>query len=93
MNVNIIYKDNNFIIVEKPIGVPSQPDKTGDADLLSQLEKQFKEIWLLHRLDRPVGGLMVFALNEKTASEISKQINNGKIKKVLFCGLLWCSKE
>lgn len=90
MEVNIVYKDNNFIVVEKPVGVPTQPDKTGDDDLLSQLEKQFNNIWLLHRLDRPVGGLMVFALNDKTVSKINKQINNGLFKKSYFavcCGI------
>lgn len=90
MNIEIIYKDNNYIIVEKPAGIPSQPDKTGDEDLLSELEKQFKNIWLLHRLDRPVGGLMAFALNEKTAIEINKQINNGSFKKNYYavsCGV------
>lgn len=88
-NIEIIYKDDNFIVVEKPAGVPSQPDKTGDEDLLSTLERQFKNIWLLHRLDRPVGGLMVFALNEQAASEINKQINNGSFKKSYYavsCG-------
>jgi len=90
MEINIIYKDKNFIIVEKPVGVPCQPDKTGDLDLLSQLEKHFNSIWILHRLDRPVGGLMVFALNEKVAADISKQINNSIFKKYYYavcCGV------
>lgn len=90
MNINIIYENNEFVIVEKPAGMPVQPDKTGDIDLLSELEKQFESVWLLHRLDRPVGGLMVFALNEKTASGISRQINNGTFKKKYYavcCGV------
>lgn len=89
MDINIIYEDKSFIIVEKPAGAPSQPDKTGDMDMLTYLEKKYKRVWLVHRLDRPVGGLMVFALNEKTAAYFSKQSVNGVLGKeymAVCCG-------
>ena len=90
MEINIIYEDKNLVVAEKPAGMPSQPDKTGDTDILTLLEKKYNKVWLVHRLDRPVGGLMVFALNEKTASYLGKQVLDGKLGKeymAVCCGV------
>ena len=68
--LKIIYEDNHIIVVEKPVNVPSQSDKTGDKDLLTMIKEYLKEkyhkqgeayLGLVHRLDRPVGGAMVYA--------------------------------
>ncbi len=89
--INIIYEDNHLLVVEKPINVPVQADKSGDEDLLTMLKKYLKEkynkpgdvyLGLVHRLDRPVGGVMVFAKTSKAAKRLSKQIQKHEIKKI-----------
>ena len=90
MELNIIYSDKSIVIVEKPAGVPSQPDKTGSEDLLTALEQKFGFAGLVHRLDRPVGGLMVFALNKRAEAFLSKQMNGGVFGKnyaAVCCGV------
>ena len=89
--INIIYEDNHLLVVEKPINVPVQADKSGDEDLLIMLKKYLKEkynkpgdvyLGLVHRLDRPVGGVMVFAKTSKAASRLSKQVQKHEFKKI-----------
>lgn len=81
--LNVLYEDNHIIVVEKPINMLSQGDITGDIDLLTLVKQYVKVkynkpgnvyIGLLHRLDRPVGGVMVFARSSKAASRLSKNI-------------------
>ncbi len=85
--IKIIYKDKNVIIVEKPIGMPSQSDPSGDKDLMSTVSEYLTEIgdtsdiWLIHRLDRTVGGLITFARNKRAAAELSKIVAEGMMKK------------
>ena len=83
--INVLYEDNHIIVVEKPAGVLSQSDISGDPDMLSMVKEYVRVkyskkgeafIGLLHRLDRPVGGVMVFARTSKAASRISEQIRN-----------------
>ena len=90
MKINIIYEDNHILVVEKPINVIVQEDKTNDDDLLTILKKYIKEkynkpgnvyLGLVHRLDRPVGGIMVFARTSKAASRLSEQVRNKTFKK------------
>lgn len=89
-NIKIIYEDRDIIVCEKPPGVPVQSDKSRALDLVNILRnyRADKEelsdipyIGLVHRLDRPVGGIMVFAKNKKSADLLSKQIQNGDVKK------------
>jgi len=89
-NINIIYEDNHLLVVEKPVNVLTQGDITGDKDLLTILKEDIKErhnkpgnvfLGLVHRLDRPVGGVMVFAKTSKAASRLSEQIRVGEFKK------------
>ena len=89
-NLKIFYEDNHIIVVEKPNNIPSQEDKTGDEDMLTIIKKYIKEkynkpgevyLGLVHRLDRPTGGVMVFAKTSKAASRLSDQIRNKQIKK------------
>lgn len=88
--INVIYEDNHIIVVEKPVNIPSQGDKTGDEDMLTIIKKYLIEkynkpgdayLGLVHRLDRPTGGVMVFAKTSKAASRLSQQIRDKKIEK------------
>ncbi|MEI3530514.1 MAG: RNA pseudouridine synthase [Bacilli bacterium] len=91
--INIIYEDNHLLVVEKPINIPVQADASQDMDLLTILKKYLKEkynkpgnvyLGLVHRLDRPVGGIMVFAKTSKAASRLSEQVKNHNFKKVYY---------
>mgnify|MGYP000185405367 CR=1 FL=1 len=88
--LNIIFEDNHVLVIEKPVNIPSQEDLTGDMDVLSMCKAYLKKKYqkpgnvfcgLVHRLDRPVGGLMVFAKTSKAASRLSDQIRSKKMKK------------
>ena len=88
--INIIYKDDQIVVCEKPKGIPVSSDKTGDMDLLHQLKNQlfFEEntdgepqLYLVHRLDRPVGGVMVFARTKKAAASLTEQIKEHTFEK------------
>ncbi|MCI9177654.1 MAG: RluA family pseudouridine synthase [Clostridia bacterium] len=89
--LNVIYEDNHIIVVEKPVNIPSQADKTGDIDLLSIVKQYIKEkyqkpgnvyLGLIHRLDRPVGGVMVFAKTSKAAARLSEQVREKQFQKI-----------
>ncbi|KZE37733.1 RNA pseudouridine synthase [Bhargavaea cecembensis] len=80
MSIAIIYEDNHLLVVEKPVNMPVQEDRTGDMDLLNALKEMIKDrdnkpgnvyLGLVHRLDRPVGGAIVFAKTSKAASRLS----------------------
>lgn len=91
--LNVLYEDNHVIVVEKPVNVLSQGDDTGDVSLLDMVKEYIKVkynkpgnvyVGLVHRLDRPVGGIMVFAKTSKAASRLSKQVSErGFSKKYL----------
>ena len=91
--LNVLYEDNHIIVVEKPINILSQSDDTGDISLLDMVKEYVKEkynkpgnvyIGLVHRLDRPVGGIMVFARTSKAASRLSKQISERDFTKKYY---------
>lgn len=96
--MDILYEDNHIIVVSKPQGVPSQPDETGDKDMLTMVKEYVKEkynkpgeafVGLVHRLDRPTGGAMVFAKTSKAAARLSEQMKEGEFDKTYFavvCG-------
>lgn len=88
--LNVIYEDNHIIVVEKIPNIPSQSDKTGDMDMLTIVKQYIKEkynkpgnvyLGLVHRLDRPVGGIMIFAKTSKAASRLSEQVRDKVFKK------------
>lgn len=90
IKLNILYEDNHIIVVFKPAGILSQADKTGDDDMLTLIKKYIKEkynkpgnvyLGLVHRLDRQVSGIMVFAKTSKAASRLSEEIRNNKMHK------------
>ena len=89
-NLKVIFEDNHIIVVEKSVNIPSQGDKTGDVDMLTIIKQYIKEkynkpgnvyLGLIHRLDRPVGGVMVFAKTSKAAARLSEQVRNKDFKK------------
>lgn len=81
MDLNILYKDSDITVCVKPKGISSEdsPNEKGIIYLLS--EEAGKPLHLLHRLDRNVGGVMVFANNKKSAAALSKDIAEGKLRK------------
>lgn len=87
----ILYEDNHLLVVVKPPGILSQEDATGEPDMLTLMKRDLKKrynkpgevfLGLLHRLDRPVGGVMVFAKTSKCASRISAQIRERSVTKI-----------
>lgn len=94
MELKVLYEDNHIIVVEKPVNIPSQGDKTGDIDMLTIIKQYIKEkynkpgdvyLGLVHRLDRPTGGVMVFARTSKAASRLSEQVRDKKMHKKYLC--------
>lgn len=88
--MNILYEDNHIIVAKKDVNVLSQADDTRDNDMLSMVKQYIKEkhnkpgnvyLGLVHRLDRPVGGCMVFAKTSKAASRLSEQVRNRTFEK------------
>ncbi len=91
--LTVLYEDNHCIVVVKPQNVPSQEDASGDKDMLTMVKEYIKEkynkegeafVGLVHRLDRPTGGIMVFAKTSKGASRLSEQIKNGQMQKTYY---------
>ncbi|RKD21414.1 23S rRNA pseudouridine1911/1915/1917 synthase [Caminicella sporogenes DSM 14501] len=97
-DIKIIHEDKHIIVAEKPPKMPTQSDKTGDIDMLSLLKEYLKKnypaaknpyIGLVHRLDRPVGGLMVFAKTREANAWLSEEIRTKRFKKEYYavvCG-------
>ncbi|MBQ1306873.1 MAG: RNA pseudouridine synthase [Erysipelotrichaceae bacterium] len=88
--MKVLYEDNHLLVVEKPVNVPMQKDASEDEDFLSMAKAYVKEkyhkpgdvyLGLVHRLDRPVGGVCVFARTSKAASRLSDQIRTHVFKK------------
>lgn len=88
--MKIYYEDNHIIVVEKRPNQPSQEDESKDLDLLTEVKNYIKVTYdkpgnvyvgLIHRLDRPVGGVMVFAKTSKAASRLSDQVRTRTLDK------------
>lgn len=88
LDIKILYEDNHLLIVEKPVNMPVQEDQSKDKDLLTVLKADIKERYnkpgnvylsIVHRLDRPVGGAIVFAKTSKAASRLSDQLRRRAI--------------
>ena len=95
-NLNVLYEDNHIIVVEKKPNILCQGDNTKDLDLLTIIKQYIKEkynkpgnvyLGLVHRLDRPVGGIMVYAKTSKAASRLSDIIRKHEMQKeyLLVC--------
>lgn len=90
MKVDILYEDSDILVCVKPYGIPVQGDKTRDTDMLTYLKNMIFErehmdeepyLAIIHRLDRPVGGVIVFAKNQAAAANLSDQIQDGNVIK------------
>jgi 23S rRNA pseudouridine1911/1915/1917 synthase len=90
MDLKVLYEDNHLIAVFKPAGILVQGDSTGDKCLMDYVKEYLKKTYkkegnvflgLLHRLDRPVSGIVLFAKTSKGAARLSEQIRNRTIKK------------
>lgn len=88
--IDVLYEDNHLIIVNKPVNVPVQLDDSNDMDLLAMVKQYIKEkynkpgnvyIGLIHRLDRPVGGAIVFAKTSKAASRMSNLLRKKEVER------------
>jgi 23S rRNA pseudouridine1911/1915/1917 synthase len=102
MNLKVLYEDNHLIAVFKPAGVLTQGDITGDRCLMDEVSLYLKErykkpgnvfLGLLHRLDRPVSGIVLFAKTSKGASRLSEQFRNRTIEKIYHALVLGKPKE
>src|SRR5699024_6238779 len=90
MNIHILYEDNHLLIVEKPNNLPVQQDQSNDPDLLTILKEDIKiqynkpdnvYLALVHRLDRPVGGAIVFAKTSKAASRMANLLRKREMNR------------
>ncbi|MSR71309.1 MAG: RluA family pseudouridine synthase [Candidatus Taylorbacteria bacterium] len=91
MKLEVLYEDNHLIAVEKPAGVLTQGDESGEKSLLEYVKEYLKEkhkkegnvfLGLLHRLDRNVSGVVLFAKTSKGASRLSEQFRNHTVRKI-----------
>ena len=101
-DLTILHEDNHIIVVMKPQGIASCGDESGDDNMLEQVRRYVKEtynkpgnvyIGLVHRLDRPTGGVMVFAKTSKAASRLAEQMRNGDFEKKYLAVLVGTPKE
>jgi len=95
--INVLYEDNHIIVVEKKINIPICEDDSHDLDMLSMVKEYLKEkynkpgnvyLGLVHRLDRPVGGVVVFAKTSKAASRLSEQVREKHLQKKYYAVII-----
>jgi len=83
--MNVLFEDENIIVIVKEPGEPSQADKTGDKDIPMLIKEQKgTDVFVVHRLDRPVGGVMVYAKDAKTASLLTQQLKESTMNKKYY---------
>jgi len=100
--MRILFEDNHIIVVEKPQNIPSAPDSSGDTDMLTMVKDYIKQkynkpgnvfIGLVHRLDRPTGGVMVFARTSKAAERLSECLREGEFDKRYYAVVMGKPRE
>ncbi len=93
MKLSVLLEDNHLLAVDKPAGVPTVPDMSGDRSLLDEAKAYLKEkhakpgevfLGVVHRLDRPVSGVVLFARTSKAASRLSESWRQGDVRKEYF---------
>lgn len=96
--LQILYEDEDLIVVWKPVGLESQTSRGFGADMVSEIRRHIHKIstkqgipyvGVIHRLDRPVSGVMVYAKNKRAAAALSKQVSDGAMDKrylAVLCG-------
>lgn len=98
MNINILYEDEEILVAEKPVGMESQSAKSFEPDMVSEIKKHINSkspksgepyVGVIHRLDKPVGGIMVYAKTKNSAESLSKQVSGHQMNKIYYavvCG-------
>ncbi|MEA5459890.1 RluA family pseudouridine synthase [Arcicella sp. LKC2W] len=81
MKIDILHEDNEILVVNKPAGIPSQPDKSGTPSLLEILSENYPDLFVIHRLDQRVSGIIVLAKTEISASQLSKDFQTRNVTK------------
>lgn len=96
--LNILYEDHAVLVVKKPAGMESQSSRGFEPDMVSEIKKHIRSLYtdkkepyvgVIHRLDKPVSGVMVYAKTQKAAASLSKQVQDGrmiKIYRAVLCG-------
>lgn len=96
--LKILFEDTHIIVVEKPVGIESQTARGFEPDMVSEIKKHINNlstnkkepyVGVIHRLDKPVGGVMVYAKTQSAAAFLSKQVQSGEMKKkyyAVICG-------
>lgn len=88
--IEILYKTKNAVVIYKEPGIPSQSDPSGDVDAMYLTSQKLRDLgetsdlWLIHRLDRVVGGLLVFARNKKNAAILSEYVKDRLLTKEYY---------
>lgn len=99
MNLNILYEDKDILVAEKPAGIESQSAKSFEPDMVSEVKKHIhslspglKEpyVGVIHRLDKPVGGMMVYAKTKSAAESLSRQVSGHQMEKTYLAAV--CGK-
>ncbi len=102
MDVKVLYEDNHFIAVYKPAGLLVQGDHSGDPTLMDEVKYYLKQkynkpgnvfLGMVHRLDRPVSGIVIFGKTSKGASRLSEQIRNRTIQKIYHALVIGTPKQ
>ena len=98
MSLNILYEDEEILVAEKPVGMESQSAKSFEPDMVSEVKKHINTIspkkgepyvGVIHRLDKPVGGVMIYAKTKNAAESLSKQVSGHQMEKIYYavvCG-------
>lgn len=91
MRINILYEDKEVLVVYKPAGLAAQTARIGQPDVVSELKNHLKGgyVGVVHRLDQPVEGLLVFGKTKEAAADLSVQLNRGVLNKhyyAVVCG-------
>jgi 23S rRNA pseudouridine1911/1915/1917 synthase len=81
LKIDILHEDPEILVVNKPSGIPTQPDKNGTPSLLEILSENCPNLYLIHRLDQRVSGIVIFAKTEQSASQLSKDFQTRNITK------------
>ena len=89
----IMYEDDCMIVVEKPVGMPSQPDHTKQRSVLDYLQGIYPYVGLVHRLDTPTGGVMIFSKNPKYTNTLSMMISDKDRTEKYYLAILPSSPE
>ena len=100
--MEVIYEDNHIIVVNKTVNEIVQGDKTGDVPLVDKVKKYIKEkynkpgevfLGVVHRLDRPTSGIVIFARTSKALSRLNEMFRNGDVHKTYWAITANCPKE